>query len=382
MNDLPRQKLKEIIIQYGRSLCDEPQRCEGLLRDLCGQYQKEIAVLVGALKERVPADLLASQNSTPPVVFLARLTKKLQDNLGLAEEAARWAVESWALALGVISSNDLKTNPSSDPPIPTPVPTPIPTPVPDSAGQPTSSFSVSSTIPVQLPVNPVTIPSQPVPPPTPPSPSNNWTKIAIAISSVGVLALAGSVVHFQEQQKQASDREIAELKAREEQRLEAEQRQREEAERRRKEAEQQLAEEQRRRQEAEARLEAARQKSETFVPSESVNQDINEGEAISLIENLYYALSEKNFDQARSLYSPQLAESFSSPSFFSQFKRVTVEDLQVTSRTDTSINFIGQNTYVYPDGSTQRELRSYTVRNLDGELKITASEFIKVTKFR
>jgi hypothetical protein len=188
------------------------------------------------------------------VVFLARLTKKLQDNLGLAEEAARWAVESWALALGVISSNDLKTNPSSDPPIPTP----IPTPVPDSAGQPTSSFSVSSTIPVQLPVNPVTIPSQPVPPPTPPSPSNNWTKIAIAISSVGVLALAGSVVHFQEQQKQASDREIAELKAREEQRLEAEQRQREEAERRRKEAEQQLAEEQRRRQEVEARLEAER----------------------------------------------------------------------------------------------------------------------------
>lgn len=378
MNDLPRQKLKEIIIQYGRSLCDEPQRCEGLLRDLCGQYKKEIAVLVGALKERVPADLLASQNSTPAVVFLARLTKKLQDNLGLAEEAARWAVESWALALGVISSNDVKTNPSSDPPIPTP----IPTPVPDSAGQPTSSFSVPSTIPVQLPVNPVTIPSQPVPPPTPPSPSNNWTKIAIALGSVGVLALVGSVVHFQEQQKQASDREIAELKAREEQRLEAEQRQRKEAERQRKEAEQQLAEEQSRRQEAEARLEAERQKSETFVPSESVNQDINEGEAISLIENLYYALSEKNFDQARSLYSPQLAESFSSPSFFSQFKRVTVEDLQVTSRTDTSINFIGQNTYVYPDGSTQRELRSYTVRNLDGELKITASEFIKVTKFR
>ena len=116
MNDLPRQKLKEIIIQYGRSLCDEPQRCEGLLRDLCGQYQKEIAVLVGALKERVPADLLASQNSTPPVVFLARLTKKLQDNLGLAEEAARWAVESWALALGVISEADTAPVDLSSPP--------------------------------------------------------------------------------------------------------------------------------------------------------------------------------------------------------------------------------------------------------------------------
>ena len=116
MNDLPRQKLKEIIIQYGRSLCDEPQRCEGLLRDLCGKYQKEIAVLVGALKERVPADLLASQNSTPPVVFLARLTKKLQDNLGLTEEAARWAVESWALALGVISEADTAPVDLSSPP--------------------------------------------------------------------------------------------------------------------------------------------------------------------------------------------------------------------------------------------------------------------------
>lgn len=35
--------------------------------------------------------------------MLAQLAKKLQDDLGLAEEAAIWAVESWALALEVIS---------------------------------------------------------------------------------------------------------------------------------------------------------------------------------------------------------------------------------------------------------------------------------------
>ena len=120
-----------------------------------------------------------------------------------------------------------------------------------------------------------------------------------------------------------------------------------------------------------------REEIETFVPSES----INEGEAISLIGSLYSLLSAKQFDEAMSLYTPQLAESFS-PGFFSQFERVTVEDLQITFRTDSSINFIGQNTYAYPDGSTQRETRSYTVSNLSGELKITASEFIKVTKFR
>jgi hypothetical protein len=107
MDNLPRQKLSELIVQYGRSLCDDPKRCEAFLRDYCGQYRKEISVLVGVIKERVPADLLASHNSTPPDVLLARLTKRLEDNLGLAQESAKWAVESWAWALGVINETDI-----------------------------------------------------------------------------------------------------------------------------------------------------------------------------------------------------------------------------------------------------------------------------------
>ncbi len=77
MNDLPRQKLKEIIIQYGRSLCDDPRRCEALLRDYCGQYRKEVSVLVNALRENIPTDLLSSQSSSMPSVTVARLTKRL-----------------------------------------------------------------------------------------------------------------------------------------------------------------------------------------------------------------------------------------------------------------------------------------------------------------
>ncbi|ACK70840.1 Heat shock protein 70 [Gloeothece citriformis PCC 7424] len=115
-------------------------------------------------------------------------------------------------------------------------------------------------------------------------------------------------------------------------------------------------------------------------PQNSVEK-INVNKAISVIENLYYTLSAKNYGEAEQLYTPQLSAAFN-PSFFTQFERVTVEDLQVTSQTESSINLIGQNTYVYPDGSTQREERSYTVRNVDGKAKITASEFIKVTKSR
>ncbi|HEY9605901.1 MAG TPA: hypothetical protein V6C85_30120 [Allocoleopsis sp.] len=113
MNNLPRQKLCELITQYGRSLCDDLQRCEALLRDSCGQYRGEITLLIGALKEGIASSLLSSQNSVPKVVLLERLIKRLHDNMFLSEDAARWAVESWAVALGVITPSETTTIDSS-----------------------------------------------------------------------------------------------------------------------------------------------------------------------------------------------------------------------------------------------------------------------------
>jgi hypothetical protein len=107
MNDLAREKLCKMVGSYGRALCDDPQRCEALLRDLCAGHRSEVNVLVCALKERVAAELLASSASTPREVLLARLTDRLEDNLGLSHEAARWSVESWALALGAIAPSEL-----------------------------------------------------------------------------------------------------------------------------------------------------------------------------------------------------------------------------------------------------------------------------------
>jgi len=109
MNNLPRQKLIEILRREGLSLCDEPLRLRGLLMDFCGQYRKEINVLMAALQERIPADLQSSQTSVPVVVLIPRLIKRLHDEQGLDEQVARWSVESWALALRVISESDLET---------------------------------------------------------------------------------------------------------------------------------------------------------------------------------------------------------------------------------------------------------------------------------
>jgi transposase InsO family protein len=116
MHDLPRQKLTEIVAKYGRALCDDPRRCEALLRDFCGQYRGEIHALVGALKDRVAADLLASKDAVPHGILLVRLAKRLCEHRALSQLAARWAVHSWALALGVLSSEELQSlAPSAEP---------------------------------------------------------------------------------------------------------------------------------------------------------------------------------------------------------------------------------------------------------------------------
>src|SRR5438034_9105682 len=100
MNDLPRQKLRELSATYGRELCDDPRRCRALLSDHCPGNRREISVLIGAQEEGVPADVLRGTAGLPWEALRSRLTRRLVDARGLSEETARWAVETWGLALG------------------------------------------------------------------------------------------------------------------------------------------------------------------------------------------------------------------------------------------------------------------------------------------
>lgn len=108
MNPLPRQKLQELVARFGTSLAQDARRCEGLLRDHCGAYRREIAVLVSAIEERVAGELLRINSHTPRQVLLAKLAQRLHDNVAMDERAATWAVNSWALALGVMSSAEME----------------------------------------------------------------------------------------------------------------------------------------------------------------------------------------------------------------------------------------------------------------------------------
>jgi len=107
MNNFVYQQLQYIITQYGRAICDDHRRCEALLRDLCPENKREVNVLVIALKSKVPEELMKITDAMPKELMLSRLVKRLEDDYGLAEKISLWAVESWALALGIISAKTI-----------------------------------------------------------------------------------------------------------------------------------------------------------------------------------------------------------------------------------------------------------------------------------
>lgn len=114
MNDTPRHTLARIIAEHGRGICDAPKRVEALLKDLCGAHRREINIIMGALDERIAADLMAagdssSSSAVPGEALLARLAARLRDNLAYTAEAALWGVETWAFALGLLSEAEIQT---------------------------------------------------------------------------------------------------------------------------------------------------------------------------------------------------------------------------------------------------------------------------------
>ena len=103
MHPLPRRILRQLLADYGPTLLDDPTRVDALLADLSGLYHKERFLLVHALRERIPSELLAQPQGG--AVHGRRLSQRLQKRYGFSVEAAQWAIESWALALGIAPKN-------------------------------------------------------------------------------------------------------------------------------------------------------------------------------------------------------------------------------------------------------------------------------------
>jgi uncharacterized membrane protein YkvA (DUF1232 family) len=101
MNDFPRQKLAEILAQYTTTIIGDAHRLEGLLSYVTDNgFPLEVNLLMSALKEGVADELLAAPKAVPPARLLPGIVGRLRDHAGLTQEAAEWAVEAWAEALG------------------------------------------------------------------------------------------------------------------------------------------------------------------------------------------------------------------------------------------------------------------------------------------
>lgn len=101
MNDTARATLARLVARYGVSVAHDANRCEGLLRDTCPDCTKEIFILTSAVRQRVPADLLAPRQTLPLSLVQGFLVKRLEDELGFSDDAAHWAVACWSEALGL-----------------------------------------------------------------------------------------------------------------------------------------------------------------------------------------------------------------------------------------------------------------------------------------
>ncbi len=109
VND-PRQMLSDLVAQYGLGLCDDAKRLEALLKDVFrNEHKRETFVLVSALREGVVQDLRTPTAGLPVAALTEKLVRHLRDNLALDESAARWGVESWAVALGIQISSPPNT---------------------------------------------------------------------------------------------------------------------------------------------------------------------------------------------------------------------------------------------------------------------------------
>lgn len=240
MNNVPREMLVRIVAKYGRSVGDDARRCEGLLNDLCGAYRREINVLVNAVDERIPLDLLAASGTTPLELLLTRLEKRFENQTGLTTEAARWAVESWALALGAANevqinererrisaesspkieptlqkaepielpenkpanqnpANNRRVNPTAPPKIQTPAP-PLQT-APPITRQPTANPFPSSAPPARQPVNrqpqiQTPTPNQPLQPAQQPAAKRGFGKLRGCLLLIVFLIAAAAALVF------------------------------------------------------------------------------------------------------------------------------------------------------------------------------------------
>lgn len=111
MNETISGIVRKLLTQYGTDLLNDRKRLEGLLLDRIPGKRKETGLLMMAARENIADELAALSERMIELPVYNRLVNRLCQDVGLDESNARWAVETWAEALG----KELPDRPDPDP---------------------------------------------------------------------------------------------------------------------------------------------------------------------------------------------------------------------------------------------------------------------------
>ncbi|HEX5324722.1 MAG TPA: hypothetical protein VFW40_13115 [Capsulimonadaceae bacterium] len=133
-NNQVRQRVRGLVAGIGPSIATNPDLVETKLADLAADNAEDVRLIVSAARAGIPEEL-----ATAPQEHRAELVEQasswMAGETGASQEAARWAVESWAAALEGVQIA----------PPPQPAAAPIPTsaaPAPDA--QPAPAFAATA----------------------------------------------------------------------------------------------------------------------------------------------------------------------------------------------------------------------------------------------
>ncbi|MCL5948532.1 MAG: hypothetical protein M1420_05170 [Actinobacteria bacterium] len=110
-----RAVIVDLLEREGTSIAKDPRRVEAFLRDLCGEHLAEISVAISVVRAGLIEELYttAANGSQPISLALPRLAMQLCREQGIEDSLARWAVGTWALALGIADAGLVESLDSS-----------------------------------------------------------------------------------------------------------------------------------------------------------------------------------------------------------------------------------------------------------------------------
>lgn len=101
LEEFPRKQLHFIIQNYGKSIINDYRRCRGLLKDLAPNQHLETNLILLVLEHRI-IDRLIQETHYPVAIKIEQLAQKLHNHYGIQLEFAKWAIESWGIALEIL----------------------------------------------------------------------------------------------------------------------------------------------------------------------------------------------------------------------------------------------------------------------------------------